>query len=123
LDLVYGFLALAASFIVRFLIQYAFAMVSFWSERAGAIEEVWFLFYMFLSGMVAPLDVYPESVRRIAELTPFPHMLYFPAQLLVGKPVDAWKSVIVLSIWGIIGWALYRTLWKRGLKHYSAMGA
>jgi ABC-2 type transport system permease protein len=120
---VLALLALIASFIVRFLIQYAFSMLSFWSERASSIEEAWLLLYMFFSGMLAPLDVYPEPVRRFAELTPFPYLVYFPAQLLMGKPVPLLRATLVLLAWGLGAFILYRFLWKRGLKRYSAMGA
>jgi ABC-2 type transport system permease protein len=122
-DLGVAAVAIFAAFVVRFIIQYTFAMVSFWSERASSIEEVWFLFYLFLSGMVAPLDVYPPSVRAFAELTPFPYMIYMPAQLIVGRPVDLTKGAIVLLIWGVIAWVCYRVLWRYGLRRYSAMGA
>ncbi|MCA1995395.1 MAG: ABC-2 family transporter protein, partial [Coleofasciculus sp. S288] len=41
-------LVLALAFVLRFLMQYTFALLAFWTERASAIEQFWFLFYLFL---------------------------------------------------------------------------
>jgi ABC-2 type transport system permease protein len=122
-DLGLGLLAILASFATRFVIQYAFAMVAFWSERAASLEELWFLLYMVLAGMLAPLDVYPDSVRALAEWTPFPYFVYFPVQILLGRPVDLGRGFAVLSFWAVAGYLLYRVLYRRGLRRYSAMGA
>ena len=122
-DLLGCFAGLAVSFGVRFLLQYAFSMLSFWSERASAIEELWFGMHLFLSGLVAPLDVYPAWLRSIAELTPFPYLIYFPAQLLLGHQPPLLKAGLVLGAWGSLAFVMYRVLWRRGLRQYSAMGA
>ncbi len=111
------------AFILRFLIQYTFALFAFWTERATAIEQVWFLFYMFLSGMIAPLNVFPEGVREVLMWTPFPYLIYFPASLLVGLPVNVGQGLVVIIAWTGLFWVLNRWLWRRGLKHYSGMGA
>jgi ABC-2 type transport system permease protein len=111
------------AFILRFLIQYTFALCAFWTERATAIEQVWFLFYMFLSGMIAPLNVFPEGVRDILMWTPFPYLIYFPASLLVGLPVNVGQGFAVIIGWAGLFWVINRWLWRRGLKHYSGMGA
>ncbi len=43
-------LVVVLAFCLRFLIQYTFALFAFWLERASAIEQFWFLIYLFLSG-------------------------------------------------------------------------
>ncbi|MGL5194320.1 MAG: ABC transporter permease [Chroococcales cyanobacterium] len=110
-------------FILRFLIQYTFALLCFWIERANAIEQFWFLFYLFFSGMVAPLEVFPESVRQVVLWTPFPYMIHFPAALLVGLPVNVLPSLAIMCGWVAIFWIINRWLWRRGLRQYSGMGA
>lgn len=111
------------AFVMRFLIQYTFALCAFWIERATAIEQVWFLFYTFLSGMIAPLTVFPDSVQEIVLWTPFPYLIYFPASLLVGLPVNLGQGFAVMAVWTGLFWIINRWLWRRGLKHYSGMGA
>ncbi|MBC6455233.1 MAG: ABC-2 family transporter protein [Hormoscilla sp. SP5CHS1] len=116
-------LVIILAFIVRFSIQYTAALLAFWTERASAIEQLWFLLYLFLSGYIAPLEVFPPVVREIALWTPFPYFLHFPAAILVGLPVNVPRGLMTMLGWGMIFYALNRWLWRRGLKHYSGMGA
>ena len=116
-------LTVAIAFVLRFLIQYDFGLLAFWTERASAIEQLWFLPYLFLSGMIAPLDVFPDLIRAIALWTPFPYMVYFPAAILVGKEVNIWQGLGVMAGWMGIAFILNRWLWHRGIKQYSGMGA
>lgn len=116
-------LVIVFAFILRFLIQYTFALFAFWIERATAIEQFWFLFYLFFSGMIAPLEMFPESVRQVVQWTPFPYLIHFPAAILVGLPVDVVGGLLVMLGWAIVFFICNRWLWRRGLKHYSGMGA
>jgi ABC-2 type transport system permease protein len=116
-------MAIVLAFTTRFIIQYTFAMLAFWTERANALEQFWYLFYIFLSGMIAPLEVFPEGVRDAVLWTPFPYLVYFPAALLTGLPVDIVRGVLVISAWGVLFFFLNRWLWRKGLKRYSGMGA
>jgi ABC-2 type transport system permease protein len=118
-----GLIAIALAFILRFAIQYTFAMLAFWTERASAIQQFWFLFYVFLSGTIAPLEVFPDAVRQVVEWTPFPYMMHFPAVLLMGLPVEFGRSVSIMLAWTTIFIVLNRWLWRKGLKQYSGMGA
>lgn len=111
------------AFILRFLMQYTFAMFSFWTERANAIESFSFLFLLFLSGMIAPLEVFPPVVRTIALWTPFPYLINFPASLLIGLPQNIVGGFLAMLGWSTIFFLLNRWLWHRGLKQYSGMGA
>ena len=116
-------LAVIMAFALRFIIQYTFAMVAFWTERAAALENLWLLFFVFLSGLIAPLDVFPENVRNIVMWTPFPYMINFPASILVGLPVDLTRGFLSIAGWFLIFLGINRFLWRRGLKKYSGMGA
>ena len=115
--------AIAFSFTLRFLIQYTFAMFAFWLERVAAIEQFWSLLYLFLSGVIAPLELFPDAVRDFVLWTPFPYLIHFPAALLIGLPVDAVKGFLAIFAWLIIFFFWNRWLWRRGLKRYSGMGA
>lgn len=116
-------LAVLLAFVLRFISQYTFAMLAFWMERANAIESFWFLFYLFLSGLVAPLSVFPPVIRQIALWTPFPYMIGFPASLLVGMPTQVGQGFLAMLGWIALFWGLNRWLWRKGLKQYSGMGA
>jgi ABC-2 type transport system permease protein len=117
-------LTMGLAFALRFVMQYAFAMLAFWTERANAIEDLWFALYLFLSGFIAPLDVFPEGVREFAMWTPFPYLIYLPAQVMTGADLgQVPRGLAVMLAWGLVFVGLQQLLWRMGLRRYSAMGA
>lgn len=118
-----GMLAIALSFILRFLIQYTFAAIAFWLEQASAIEQFWTLLYLFLSGVIAPLAMFPPQLQDILRFTPFPYLVNFPAVILVGMPVNIGQGLLIMLWWTGIFLVINRWLWRQGLKKYSGMGA
>ncbi len=116
-------IATSLSLILRFLMQYTLSMFAFWIERAAAIEQLWFLFYLFLSGMIAPINVFPDAVRNVIVWTPFPYMIHFPASVLIGSPVNLVQGFLMLIGWSGLFLVMNRWLWRKGLQKYSGMGA
>jgi len=116
-------IAIILAFSLRFIIQYTFALCAFWTERASAIENLFFLFYLYLSGLIAPLAVFPEPVRAVVMWTPFPYLVNFPVSLLMGLPVNLGQGFLAILGWGLLFYILNRWLWRQGLKRYSGMGA
>lgn len=116
-------LATLAAFALRFLMQFTLTMVCFWSEKASALERLLYLPYLYLSGLVAPLALYPEGVRNVAFWTPFPYMVDVPARILAGETVPVLQSFAAMAAWATLLLPINLLLWRRGLRHYSAMGA
>jgi ABC-2 type transport system permease protein len=116
-------IASMCAFGLQFLIQYTLAMFAFWTEKASSIQEVWFLVHLFLSGSIAPLEIFPSEIRSIVLWTPFPYIINFPASILTGLKVDVVHDFGVMLIWAIIFLIVNRWLWRKGLQQYSGMGA
>ena len=116
-------IAIACAFALQFLIQYTLAMFAFWTEKASSIQEVLFLVSLFLSGAIAPLEIFPPEVRSLALWTPFPYIVNFPASILTGLKVDFVHNIGVMLLWGMVLAIVNRWLWKKGLRQYSGMGA
>ncbi len=123
MNIIFGLMAIVLSFTLRFIIQYTLAMFCFWIERASSLQQFWFLFDIFLSGITAPLDVFPPGIKQIVLLTPFPYTVYFPASLLINRSFNIPLSFMITLTWIIIFFIINRWLWKKGLKQYSGMGA
>jgi ABC-2 type transport system permease protein len=116
-------LAIWLAFTINFLLQSCIAILCFWSERASALERLLFIPYLFLSGLVAPLEVFPPALRAAAHWTPFPYMVAFPAQLLAGQPVPIAASFAAMVGWISLLLPITLLLWRAGVRRYSAMGA
>lgn len=121
-----GFLAIYGAFALRFAVQYCFAMLTFWFERASAIDALSMLPYLFLSGMIIPLSDMPPGVEQWVHYTPFPYMIDFPARILTGKLLpgaDMAAGFAILAAWFLAFSGLGALMWKRGLYQYSGQGA
>ena len=116
-------IAVVFVFLLHFMIQYTFSMLAFWTERARSIESVWFFLYLFLSGLIAPLTVFPEGLVQVLYWTPLPYLVYFPAAILLGLPVPIVQAIIVMFGWILVLTIVNRWCWFQGLKQYSGMGA
>jgi ABC-2 type transport system permease protein len=118
-----GLLATLLAFAINFLIQSSIACLCFWTERASALERLVYIPFVFLSGLVAPLEMFPPALRRLAEWTPFPWILRFPAALLAGEPLAVGRGLVVMVAWIALLLPLCMLLWRAGVRRYSAMGA
>ncbi|MFZ0409411.1 MAG: ABC-2 family transporter protein [Cyanobium sp.] len=118
-----GLLAIWLAFTINFLLQSCIAILCFWSERASALERLLFIPYLFLSGLVAPLEVFPPAWRAAAHWTPFPYMVAFPARILSGAPVAMAASFAAMAAWIALLLPITLLLWRAGVRRYSAMGA
>ena len=65
------------------------------------MEQTYFALYIGLSGALVPLDLFPDAVRAVVAYTPFPYMIDFPAQVLLGKVAgaDLWHGLAAQGAW------------------------
>jgi ABC-2 type transport system permease protein len=117
--------ALVMSFIMRFVSQYCFGILAFWISSATTLNEIWFATSMMLGGIVAPLDLFPEQVRAVANYLPFRFMLSFPVEIVSGRlsPGDMAIGMAMTILWLAFFLVLYRWLWRHGVRQFSAFGA
>jgi ABC-2 type transport system permease protein len=117
--------ALFLAFAVRFLLEWTLAQSAFWTTRVSAINQIYFVLVLFLSGQIAPLTLFPVPVQFVAAVLPFRWMIGFPVELLLGRltPLQALTGLGAQAIWLVIGYALFRLVWRAGVRVYSAVGA
>jgi len=119
------FLALILAFAVRFLLEWTLALMAFWTTRVSAINQIYFVVMLFLSGQFAPLTLLPFPIQVIAYLLPFRWLISFPIELISGRlsPEEAFIGIGAQSAWLVISYLLFRVVWQAGIKNYSAVGA
>jgi ABC-2 type transport system permease protein len=125
-SVIFGLIAIYAAFALRFALQYCFAMLTFWYERASAIDALTMLPYLFLSGLIIPLADMPAGVRAWVGFTPFPYMIDFPVRIITGElrmGAEMATGFGMLGAWFLGLSALGTLMWRRGLVHYSGQGA
>ena len=117
--------AIVLAGIMRYVWQYSLAVIAFWTTRVEAINQLYFTLDSFLAGRIAPLALLNGTIGAIAYYSPFRGMGAFPVELVLGRvPADQILPGFVLQIvWLLIGIGVFRLLWARGIKQYSAVGA
>lgn len=116
-------LPLAAA--VAFLLDVAVGSLAFWIDEVNALLRGTALLGAFLAGRFVPLALFPPGAAPWLEAQPFRYTLSFPLEILTGA-LDgaalargfAWQAGYCVGLW-----ALYRALWRYGLRAYSAVGA
>ena len=115
-------LTLAAT--LRFLFVYVLALSALWTEQAGGVTEFGTTMIFLLGGAAAPIFVLPDSIRPFGEALPFRAMLGFPAEVASGSLSDTqilegygWQL-----IWVAVFIPLAASVWKSGVRRYTAVG-
>ncbi|MFN8372272.1 MAG: ABC-2 family transporter protein [Anaerolineae bacterium] len=109
---------------IRFIAQYALAMVGFWTTRLDAIWQMYSISQTFFGGTLAPLALLPAPLLVIASFLPFRWMLAFPIELAMGRlsPDEIGGGFIAQILW-IAGLTIVMLVgWRIALKRYGAVG-
>jgi ABC-2 type transport system permease protein len=116
--------SLVLTALLQFFISYAVAMLAFWMLEISTFIFILFAFEYIASGHLFPLDLLPSKLEHVLFFTPFPYMLYFPIGIYMGKIAGAnlLRGMFVQLGWVLIGYALARFAWRRGIKKYAAFG-
>ncbi|HTP59967.1 MAG TPA: ABC-2 family transporter protein [Spirochaetia bacterium] len=117
--------ALILAFAVKFVVEWTLALSAFWTTRVSAVNQGYFVAALFLSGQMAPLTLLPRVLQVAASLLPFRWMISFPVELLLGRldMTQAMAGLGAQAAWLALGLVLLRTVWRAGVRVYSAVGA
>jgi ABC-2 type transport system permease protein len=117
--------ALVLAMALRFIVEWTLALAAFWFTRMAAINEAYFVVMLFLSGQVAPLELFPAPVQLVASALPFRWMVAFPVDTLLGRlsPLETLVGFAAQLAWIGAALLLLRVAWRAGIRRYSAVGA
>ncbi|HUW21385.1 MAG TPA: ABC-2 family transporter protein [Candidatus Bathyarchaeia archaeon] len=113
------------SIILYFLISFWLSLLSFWVDQPWAPRWLFgIIFLEFFSGGIFPLDVLPAVYVKIASLTPFPYLIFFPLKIWLGQidPRQQLKLIMISLFWVISFWVILKKTWIKGIKTYTAYG-
>jgi ABC-2 type transport system permease protein len=117
--------ALILAMALRFAVEWTLASVAFWVTRVTALNQLYFVAFLFLAGLAVPLPLLPGPVQTVAEWLPFYRMLGFPVELLLGRltPEQIGTGFIAQVVWLAVAVVALNAVWARGVRQYSAVGA
>jgi ABC-2 type transport system permease protein len=110
---------------LRFAFEWTLALMAFWVTRVGAINQLYEVLFVVLSGYMAPLTLFPGAIQVLATLAPFRWMVAFPVDLALGRATlhDALAGLAIQAVWVGIAVVLLKIVWRAAARHYSAVGA
>ncbi len=110
---------------LAFLLDFVIGALAFWVQDVRGLVRLKELAAALLAGEFVPLALFPHSLSGFLEAQPFRYTLSFPLEVvtehLSGAALArgfAWQCGYCVLLW-----ALYRVLWRYGLRAYSAAGA
>ncbi len=117
-------LSVALTALLQFFMSYAMAMLAFWVLEVSTFIFILYAFEYVASGHLFPLDILPHGLQQVLLYTPFPYQLYFPVSIYMGKTAgtDILLGLLAQAFWVIAAYGAARIAWRRGIKHYSAVG-
>ena len=117
--------AVLLAFLLRFLSGWTLALAGFWTTRVLAINQLYYMAMLFLSGQMVPLSLLPGPVQALAAALPFRWMVAFPVELLLGRlsPEETVAGFGAQLAWLGAHAVAAALVWRAGLRRYSAVGA
>jgi ABC-2 type transport system permease protein len=118
------FVAIWGAYLIRSVNLWLLGMVTFWTTRVSALYEAYFVAELLLSGRLVPMTIMPDWVQAIAWLLPFQWTFGYPITTLVGPITTAelFGGLAMQVLWVTIGALAVRSVWKRAVRQFTAVG-
>ncbi len=109
---------------VMFMFKMIILLTAFWTIDISGFQQLSEMIVVICAGFIMPIYALSEPVQRIIYLTPFPYMIYFPVMAFMGNLSSSDYSRIfpVQVIWLVLFYGMYRTLWRKGIRKFTAVG-
>ena len=103
---------------IEFLCYFGIGLLAFWTENTQSFSFIFSRLTLVLGGVLAPIEIFPQPLRTLAQILPFSSMLYGPARTLVQFETASfvglvWQQVITLSVVSLLILGLYRLATRR----------
>ena len=101
----------------------AIGLSAAWLHDVSPLYWIWQKVFFVLGGLMLPLEIYPKTIRRFAEWTPFAAMLNGPGRMAFGlAPADAAFVATLLAAWIVAAFGLVCWLWSRLVRSLDGYG-
>jgi ABC-2 type transport system permease protein len=103
---------------IDFVAYFSIGLLAFWTEDTNSFSFVFSRLTLVLGGVLAPLEIFPQPLRSIAQALPFSAILYGPARTLVHFELYPFlglleQQFITLAVGGGILFAIYSVAIRR----------
>ncbi|UZN03268.1 ABC transporter permease [Cellulomonas sp. S1-8] len=100
------------------------ALVAFWTTEVNGMAMLYSLVASFFSGVFVPVEAFPDALRTLALLTPFPATAAVPISLYLGRVegTDALAALGLQLLWIVVLGATASFVWRRARRRVVVQG-
>lgn len=103
---------------IEFVCYFSIGLLAFWTENTQSFSFLFSRLALVLGGVLAPIEVFPQPLRSIAQALPFSTILYGPARTLIHFEAARFiglvvQQVVTLGVAGLILAVLYTFATRR----------
>lgn len=114
--------ALLGAFILDGIGHLLVGLAAFWLEDTSGIFLIYTRLMMILGGMLLPLELFPDWLKKIVIFLPFPYLIYGPAHLFTNASFSAFWQVMAglagnILIFSLLAAFVYRIALRRISSH------
>lgn len=122
--LVLGMVIVVLALISSHLFKMIVGLLAFWTVDIRGIFNLVDIVILIFAGFIVPIDLLIGPLTKIANALPFAYMIYYPVVVFQEKlSLNQLINVVFMQIvWLTIFISIYRFLWNRGIKKFSAVG-
>lgn len=115
---------ICAAVAISFTYKMALGTIAFWIEDCWGIYQLVETIWVVAAGFTMPLYLYPETLKNIILLTPFPYMIYYPVLALQGllSYTQILTTFCIQLLWIVIMGVGYRVMFRNGIYKFTAVG-
>jgi ABC-2 type transport system permease protein len=115
--------AVVLAYLLSLLMASAYGLIGFWSTQTTNLWMLWWGIGSFASGWVAPLELMPDWLQRVAVVLPFRSTMGFPVELLMGR-LDGGEVAVGFAVgfaWLAVFATVYAVGWRPAVQRYQAV--
>lgn len=124
----WALLSVALGFLLQFYINYCIGLAGFWLVKTQGLTSILRLITAVCSGALFPLVLLPRAAQAVAFFLPFQYTLYVPSMVFTGSytlgmfTLGIPQVVLIQGLYVLAFLALSELLYRRGMRHYTAVG-
>ena len=122
LTLVLFSISVILAMLMHFLIVCSTGVIAFWTKEIYGISKIRRNLVDLLSGRTIPLSLFPEFFIKIFNFMPFQYIFFIPAQIFLGKQINAIRTIFIQIVWIVFLYGIYKFSWKKAESKVQGVG-
>ena len=112
------------AFLINGQINFMIGLIAFKTRSVMGIMRVKHIAMQLLTGLIVPISFFPETLRTLLYLTPFPYIANVPLEVYLGKisSTQFYSAIGIQLMWIISLFFLGRLLWRNSLRALVIQG-